>query len=582
MRRTLALTLALTCASTTIASRLNFQSDRLEPVWGAADTPAAYRENVASGSVSEEQADEQLWLEYSSGQYNEKQKSAWQRLRDALALISNAEETLTEPTADDAPHHHHHPHAENEHEQGWPHPPPPPVLDLKEYTILEILEAALNHTCPDHDEDGEMTRECHYEATSVTSLLIVVHLAHTDGWPPKRPDGPPKPPKADPHKLPLHRLAWLVSRSPAAKEALAKKDITLLAPDDWALAPEHRRGPTGHESEHRGPPPPPPPHFDVDMLPDGFELSESAQHPFRQVARALRHADKSDDDDEETILVGDQAWNRTEVIQFIIGYVTKYHTLDGAYPDAHVLADKSTVSTLLGPSQRVRLSGALTHTLPPRPTLRFNFYSDQRGPTVLAKNGVIRLVSKPLLPPFSPLTQLFLYPQAFSTLTSSVQRVGLADALLRASEESNTVEDDLEDVSADTLLGELLDEYTASNDLHPNTPEFTIFSPTNGAFARLGMKLVALLESPFPISKRILVSRSPSIQSSPRCRPTAHTEIRPLVPRRPWHLVLLGLPAQRHRHRCRVGQARAICPRQRVRRRLLRPAWPLRRCIRER
>lgn len=113
-----------------------------------------------------------------------------------------------------------------------PSPPPPPhhedeknhgILDFSEYTILEILDSALHH----HAKPPPPKQR---------------------GWsfPWKKPPPPPK----TPGELPLHRLGWLVNRSIEAQESLAKDDITLLAPSDWALTPPHRRGEHGHEHDH--------------------------------------------------------------------------------------------------------------------------------------------------------------------------------------------------------------------------------------------------------------------------------------------------------------------------------------------
>lgn len=122
----------------------------------------------------------------------------------------------------------------------------------------------------------------------------------------------------------------------------------------------------------------------------------------------------------------------------------------------------------------------------PHPILLFNFYAKKEGPTVLAKNGVIHLINHPLLPPFTVLNDLFLAPQIFSTLTSSIQKVGLDEALL----------------PPHSLVAAVMRELEHEHGVAEGT--FTVLAPTNFAFDRLGPKVLALLMSPFPRSKDVL------------------------------------------------------------------------------
>mgnify|MGYP001564940720 FL=1 len=128
---------------------------------------------------------------------------------------------------------------------------PPAVVDLSQWTILEILSYSLHE------------------------------------------------PKAWPH-LPLHRLGWLVNRSSEAQEALAKKDITLLAPDDAALTPPHHRT-GGHASAD-----------EAEAVWDEAQVEADEQpqpHPFYTAL----------EDVEESVT----EWNRTAVFSRIIGWVLK-------------------------------------------------------------------------------------------------------------------------------------------------------------------------------------------------------------------------------------------------------------------
>jgi hypothetical protein len=148
-----------------------------------------------------------------------------------------------------------------------------------------------------------------------------------------------------PESLPLHRLAYLVNKSPEARSNLANaKSVTLLAPDNDALAPP------AHKS--------------------------AQDHPFHSM-------DQEDNNNP----------NRQARFQKIIAYILNYHTLD-VEEDAYQLSDRSTVPTRLRSSRfdeeplRVRVEPKLVFNPYPHPALQFNFYAYSRGPVVIAKNGV--------------------------------------------------------------------------------------------------------------------------------------------------------------------------------------------------
>lgn len=150
------------------------------------------------------------------------------------------------------------------------------------------------------------------------------------------------------------------------------------------------------------------------------------------------------------------------------------HVLPGRR-QGHDLAEVSTAATLIEDS-RVNVRPGFDFLPFPHPTLKFNYYSSKRGPTVLAKNGIIHFVSAPLFPPFTPLNEIYLFPQYFSSLTSDIQRVGLAEPLLPSHDHSLEEEEE-----SSSLVDELVDELMKEKGLK----EFTIFAPGNFAFARV-------------------------------------------------------------------------------------------------
>lgn len=112
---------------------------------------------------------------------------------------------------------------------------------------------------------------------------------------------------------------------------------------------------------------------------------------------------------------------------------------------------------------------------------------------ILAKNGVIYIIEKvPLLPPLSPLSELFLFPKPFSTLTSALQKTHLDDTLLPRWENKSiplsvessqpllpgaTLGDNFDDV--DERVQSVLSSLTGGHDGKLVKPSFTVFAPTN-------------------------------------------------------------------------------------------------------
>ncbi|KPV75495.1 uncharacterized protein RHOBADRAFT_53467 [Rhodotorula graminis WP1] len=355
-----------------------------------------------------------------------------------------------------------------------PHPPhhplPPPVLDFTKYTILEIVNATYKkpHHEPDHFDGAAFARK----------LRKGLALGGDEGD-----DSEHHP---SPEHLPLNHLAWLINFSPEAAALLEKDDITLLAPDNHALQNPHKRKDPGGKFANLG-----------DAARDGssalFDLTAAAPHPFhsRELSpkKLAKLADSDDEDDDE----------KKRILKKIIAYVGKYHVFKGKW-HAHELADRSTLPTLVEES-RVRVEPTLDLYPYPHPSLKFNSYAHKRGPTILARNGVIHLIGEPLLPPFGPVNQLFLAPKFFGLFTNAAQKVEMThkgdDSLLaQASADDALLSGDLSDLDFDDLLAELTDEH--------KDKDFTVFVPSNFAFARLPLKVAAFLHSPFPFAKRVL------------------------------------------------------------------------------
>ena len=111
---------------------------------------------------------------------------------------------------------------------------------------------------------------------------------------------------------------------------------------------------------------------------------------------------------------------------------------------------------------------------------RINLYAKIDEADTKTENGYVHVVNHPLLPPPAVFQQVFLVQHYFSTFTSALQRVGLADEL------------DIRYVKGEG------DEH---GHLEGNTA-VTVFAPTNAAFDRLPIKLKLFLFSNF--GRRVL------------------------------------------------------------------------------
>ncbi|TFK42817.1 FAS1 domain-containing protein [Crucibulum laeve] len=167
---------------------------------------------------------------------------------------------------------------------------------------------------------------------------------------------------------------------------------------------------------------------------------------------------------------------RKRAIKAIIRAVLAYHIL----PDPHdiiSLGENNTFATNLTvdgalDSQPLRLRVSQS-VIPPLTFI--NLFTKVTRPNIKTSNGIIHVVSHPLIPPPSVFEELYMVPHYFSTLTSALQRSGLTRAL------------DLWYVHGkDSGKGRL-----------KGTSTVTIYAPVNNAFDRLPKKLQLFLFSPF-------------------------------------------------------------------------------------
>ncbi|GAA5822561.1 hypothetical protein JCM3770_006312 [Rhodotorula araucariae] len=370
-------------------------------------------------------------------------------------LVDDAFDLFDEKATAEAPHH------------PPTHPLPPLFLDFSEYTILEIV----NSTYRKHHHDGP-----HLDRLS-RKLRKGLGLAPSDG----NDDGDKH--KPSPEHLPLNHLAWLINFSPDAAKLLEGDDITLLAPDNHALQNPHKRREHGDKFGRLE---------DAVREDKADRFTVQAQHPFHShelsPKKLAELADSGDDKDEE----------RKRLFKQIIAYVGKYHVLPGKWYGRE-LADRSTVPTILEES-RVRVEPTLEHFPFVHPSIKFNSYANKRGPTILAKNGVIHLIGEPLLPPLGPLNQLFLVPRYFGLFTNAVQKVEMAGEHGELLPSTQGIDALLSPDLSDLDIDELVQEFAAEHDVK----QFTVFVPSNFAFARLPLKVAAFLHSPFPFAKKVL------------------------------------------------------------------------------
>ncbi|KAI6019726.1 hypothetical protein F5J12DRAFT_812737 [Pisolithus orientalis] len=176
----------------------------------------------------------------------------------------------------------------------------------------------------------------------------------------------------------------------------------------------------------------------------------------------------SDSDDKE---------KRKECLARLVRGILAYHTLPEKYTSTQ-LHENSTYATDLTPKdgsfdhKPLRIS-VQSRVLPPN--LKINFYAGVTQRDIEASNGIIHHITRPLLPPPSIFQAAFLFPEAFSYVTSAIQRVHLTGAVDRW-----------------YVPGE---GHTRGN-FH-GAPSTTFFAPTSAAFQRLPKKLQRFLFSPF-------------------------------------------------------------------------------------
>lgn len=349
-------------------------------------------------------------------------------------------------------------------------------IDCTKYTIGEVLNWTLHHT-PKPSYHGK--------------------------------DAPPPP---------LHRLAWLVNLSHPIQEALYNPDadLTLFAPDDEALTPPSKKR---HHLLQQVPSLNP---FLAASSLDQASVHGESTHLFWDALEAIESKKQchhmadawygSEGDDEPSD-------RKKKFFLHAVEMVLKYHISPGS-KKIHEILDSSTLPTALpilpdpkAARFRLRVGPAFPHHSKPGEIL-LNFFTKLdvvKHRPIQTKNGVIYIVEKvPLLPPLSPLSELFLFPKPFSTLTSALQKTHLDQTLLPRWENKtiplsvdptehlvpgSALNGDMHDV--DERVQSVLSSLTGGHGGKLVKPSFTVFAPTNHAFRSLGPAANAFLFSPF-------------------------------------------------------------------------------------
>lgn len=360
----------------------------------------------------------------------------------------------------------------------WRDAPAPGVFGSRFQAIRDAIGVIINLTLPGREQFAG-----HYDLPDFRQYTIGQVL----DW---ALHNTPKPSESsNPHALPLYRLAWLVNRSEPVQAILNDPNagITLFAPDDDALTPPSKRKPHHHRSSFEI--------FDQDASPvDPMSLAD--QHPFWEALESWQ----SHDDASATT---DEPDTKNAIFLKVLQAVLKYH-ISPQKRSIDELLDHVTIPTKLpiayedsAPKFRIRIGAP--HDLLKLGQVTLNCFSRIGGAgsrPIITKNGIIHIVRRfPLLPPFSPLTQTFLFPKQFSTWTSGIQKVHL-DKLLLPTFDNKThtgLEVDEVDPRVQGILADIINEQGFS--IHKRS--FTVFAPTNRAFSKLGVNLNAFLFSPF-------------------------------------------------------------------------------------
>ncbi|KAI0781244.1 hypothetical protein BD413DRAFT_25060 [Trametes elegans] len=292
--------------------------------------------------------------------------------------------------------------------------------------------------------------------------------------PPRPPfpgDGPPSPPPGEPDasKLTIYqfletnpkfsRLFKLVNYTEDITNVLndTSANVTFFAVPDWAL-----------------PHPPPHKHTDEEELLASIisATEDQSQNGLLDVLTAAEglielHDHGNDDEDK-----------KKSFFKAILKAIFQYETLPTALPSSELVKNVTFATSfslpdgsLDGQPHRLRVLAGPGFFAP---HLAVNIVSKVIRPDIQTQNGLIHVVSKPVLPPPSIFQIGFLFPEAFSTLTSALQRTGLTDAV------------EWREVPSDD------GKHTVDG-----SPAVTFFAPSNKAFAKLPRNLRFFLFSPF-------------------------------------------------------------------------------------
>jgi uncharacterized surface protein with fasciclin (FAS1) repeats len=280
---------------------------------------------------------------------------------------------------------------------------------------------------------------------------------------------PPGPPGKDHEDYTIYEIInacdgfkYLTKAVNFSEDALKKLNdseaqITFFAAPDSALRPPKHRHGHGFDLlqyEH-----------DLSTAATDFSISDLSSMIDDLELSAQKDKDDKDKDKDRK--------RRKKILKAIVTAVLNYHILPAPL-DVQGLGAKTTHATNLnlhsglldGEPVRIKVepAGLLTPAV-------INVGSRVTSRDHKAKNGFLHVVSRPLLPPPAVFQELFLIPAAFSTFTSAIQRVRLADSL---------------DIRYDTEKHKL-----------KGTNTTTVFVPSNRAFNKLPTKLKLFLFSPF-------------------------------------------------------------------------------------
>ncbi|KAL3468150.1 Fasciclin domain-containing protein [Aspergillus heterothallicus] len=201
-----------------------------------------------------------------------------------------------------------------------------------------------------------------------------------------------------------------------------------------------------------------------------FTFFAPTDHAFKKIPHRHHHKDHDGDDDHH----GDDDDNDHRIPKEVVRAILRYHSSPEVLNAAQLFHSHTIPSDLEDPwlgTTKPDDDDEEEEALPQRIAVRagfkgltLNFYSHIVAAGIPAANGLIHGIDSILLPPPPALLLLDVLPTKFSTFNLALYKTSLVDRLNTTSESSGK--------------------------------GFTIFTPTNSAFAHLGLKINAFLFSP--------------------------------------------------------------------------------------